>query len=102
MLEWLEVNNNANLLSKLLQLSLKDFSAAFRGLLYIKQKPIPVDRKLLFVAITESFGLKENHFEKIVKVRERKNKQEMNEIFLLYTDAIKSLIKIIDQQKENL
>jgi hypothetical protein len=101
MLEWLEVSNNTSLLSNLLKVSLKDFSAAFRGLLYIKQKPIPVDRKLLFVAITEFFGLKENYFEKTVKACECKNRLEMNAVFLSYTGAIKTLIKMIDQQKEN-
>lgn len=100
MQEWLDVNKNPKLFSELLRVSMKDFLAAFRGLLYMKLQPIPKDRISLLNAVIATYGLRENYFERVIAACRSRDLREMNKVFSDYSNAIKSLTFLIDQQKE--
>ena len=92
--------DNPRLLSRLLFLSMKDFTAAFRALLHIKNQPIPGGREPLFRAVTDAYNLKDRHFERVLAAYRSGSAREIRAIFPAYAGAIKELIDIIDQTGE--
>jgi hypothetical protein len=94
---WLESRKNPARLRRLLEISLKDFSPVFKGLLHLKKLPIPKDRKSLFAAVAKAYGIDDMSLEKALEAGRRGNKDEMGVAFPAYSNAIKSLSNKIDQ-----
>jgi hypothetical protein len=95
---WLETRKKYLQLSRLVDLSLKDFAATFRAMLYLKAQPIPRRRKELFGAVAAAYGLTGNPFEQVLEAFESDNSRRILTIFPVYSQAVHSLIQSIDQQ----
>ena len=78
---WLDTRKNDRRLKMLVELSIKDFTAIFRAMLFLKNEPVPKSIKALFSA-----------------ARTHDDPARMREVFPLYSQAIKELITCIDHQ----
>ncbi|HMD67569.1 MAG TPA: hypothetical protein VKF42_01735 [Chitinivibrionales bacterium] len=94
---WLASRRNPARLRRLMQISLKDFSPIFKGMLHVKSLPIPKDRKSLFAAVAKAYGIDDLSLEKALEAARRGGKDEMTGAFPAYANAIKSLANSIDQ-----
>jgi hypothetical protein len=102
--EWLDTRKNDRRLRTLAELSLKDFTAIFRAMLFLKNEPVPQSRKALFSAVTSLYTLADNPFERVMEALANGDRVQMRTVFPQYSQAINDLIKNIDQQtaKEHL
>lgn len=95
--EWPKAKKHPKLLSRLLQVSMGDFSAVFHALLHLKGVDVPKERKALFAAVTEAFGLDDNALERALEALHNKDKNAMVALFPAYSEAIKKLIITVDE-----
>jgi len=95
--EWPKAKKHPKLLSRLLQVSMGDFSAVFHALLYLKGVDVPKERKALFAAVTGAFGLDDNALEHALEALRNKDKNAMVAVFPAYSQAIKKLITTVDE-----
>lgn len=100
---WLESDNNASRLKRLLELSIKDFSPVFISMLHLKEVLIPRDRTSLFASVEAAFGVGDAALQKALAAAKNGGKSEVLSIFPLYSNAIKSLAFAVDNlsTKEN-
>ena len=96
--EWLHVNNNPARQLSLAQISLKDFAAIFRALLFLKGSPVPSNIIELLGAIEQAYSLVGKPLTQVQKTCLTNDKKQISAQFIQYTSAIKTIIDTIDQQ----
>jgi hypothetical protein len=96
--DFLDIGNNDRRLTTLFDLSLKDFSATFRAMLYLKKIPVPRSRNDLFSAVAGAYGLTDNPFAKIIQARDSGDSKPVRDLFPHYSQTVYRLIQAIDQQ----
>ena len=95
--EWPAVQKRPRLLSRLIQVSMSDFSVIFRVLLHLKLLPIPRDRRELFAATDAAFELDGKPLERTFEAFRGGDHRAMYNAFPDYSRAIRMLTKSIDQ-----
>lgn len=93
---WLDTRKNESRLRTLAELSLKDFAAIFRAMLFLKNVPIPKSRKELFSTVAGVYNLADNPFESITEAQASGDR--IRAAFPRYSQAINFLVSSIDQQ----
>jgi predicted nucleotidyltransferase len=96
--QWLNVKKKPRLIEDLIIVSLRDFTASFRALLYIKDREIPRDRMELFAAVGKEYDLENRPFARTLEALRSKDRKRMAAIFPEYAEAIRQLVEIIDKQ----
>jgi len=97
MQDWLAVKDHRKRLQELLQVSLGDFTAVFRGLLHVRRQPVPQDRIALWDAVSQVYELQVNPFNEVQTAALRGDKKKMREVFVEYVRAIEILSEKVDQ-----
>jgi hypothetical protein len=95
--EWPMAINDARHMDRLIHLSLKDFSVLFGALLHLKDIPMPAERRLVFGAVTEAYGLPDRPFESVLDAHRQGDKARLLSTFEAYAAAIQTLILAIDR-----
>jgi predicted nucleotidyltransferase len=94
--EWSLAKSDPRHLDRLLHLSLKDFSATFRAMLYLKGLPVPKDRNGLFAEIERSYGLGGRPLSAVFEAHRNSDRAAMLSAFEAYAMAIRDLSNTID------
>jgi len=87
---FLETAGEARLLKNVAVQSLGAFLAIFEALLYLKDLPLPEDRREIFRAVAESFDLDASLFEALLDIKEEKRKVSDGEMLRLFGDYLKA------------
>lgn len=95
--EWLNTGKKPKLVKMLMEISMRDFAAVFRALLFLKDAPIPKQRMELFSAVSKSYELEGEPFVRTLEACNAGDKAEMISVFPVYADAIRKLSEIIDK-----
>jgi len=91
-----ESGNKGRRLASLIELSLKDFGAVFRALLFMKDQTIEKDRKNIFSTMENVFALEGKPLTKAYEAVEAGDKHEIRAAFPGYAKAIQCIIEKID------
>ncbi|MBN1760622.1 MAG: nucleotidyltransferase domain-containing protein [Chitinispirillaceae bacterium] len=84
-------------MEQLIGISLKAFSPVFRGLLTLKEKPVPHKRDDLFDAVEMAYGLDGQPLQQVAAAAAGGSSgQELEKKYIAYAGAIKKLIDAIE------
>jgi hypothetical protein len=97
MREWASAHDDPRRLDQLMRLSLKDFSVSFRALLFLKEVPVPAERKELYAAVASAYGLAADSFEAAIDAHQANDRARMHTAFEPYALAIRSLTIAVDE-----
>jgi hypothetical protein len=94
---WLDAGKDPKSLARLFLVSLKDFAAVFRALLYLKDLPVPRQRESLFAAVAGAYELAGAPFERALDACRSGDKSRMRSVFPDYAQAVRNLSEAIDR-----
>lgn len=90
------IGNKSRRLRELMEVSLKDFGAVFRALLFLKEEKVERDRKRLWGLVEKAYGLDTEPFTGALRIIEVGKKQEVAAVFPGYVKGVQSIIAKID------
>ena len=93
--EFSSAHTHRKRLAGLIRISLKSFAPVFRGLLSLKEKPIPHRRDDLFDAVETGYGLEGQPLQQVAAAA-LQGSPELETKYVAYTRAIKKLIDAIE------
>jgi len=99
-MEWISVKNKPELVQNLVRVSLNDFAAVFRALLFLKGVEIPAKKADIFTETGKAYALEDRPFKRILEALGSNNRKEIVLAFPAYASAIVRLEEIIDQENE--
>ena len=80
--------------------SLTAFISIFRALLYLKDKPVPDERRNIISLISQEFGVDEQLFVRLLKIKEGTEKlssESLHALFEAYIGEVRKLAYTVDQ-----
>jgi predicted nucleotidyltransferase len=93
---WLEARESSRRLRELAGLSLRDFAALFRALLYLREMQVPSTRAGLFAAVETTCGLEGEPFSALLRALQDKDHRALTAAFGPYSQAVTRLAEIVD------
>jgi predicted nucleotidyltransferase len=96
---YIETNGRGNEVREIIGQSLQAFLAIFEGLLYLKEKEIPVSKTEIIHETCLAYELELGLFEKLLSIREegiKPSEEELKDIFRSYLKEIRKLSKNVD------
>ena len=94
--EYSSARVNRKRMQQLIGISLKAFSPVFRGLLTLKEKPVPHRRDDLFDAVEMAYGLEGQPLQQVAAAAGSSTGADLEEKYIAYAEAIKKLIDAIE------
>jgi predicted nucleotidyltransferase len=97
---FLETDGKGKAIKDVISQSLGAFAAISGALLYLKELEIPRGRRNKILAMAGAFKLDSSIFEKLLDIREEKEKpgrDEMKRLFQAYLGEIRKLAKLVDE-----
>jgi len=88
---FLETAGSARALKEVIRHSVEGFVSLFEGLLYLKGKPIPEEKRDVIRVTCEEFSLDAGVFEKVLDIKEERAKIKDGEITQLFKDYLKQV-----------
>jgi hypothetical protein len=83
-------------MQQLIGISLKAFSPVFRGLLTLKEKPVPHKRDDLLDAVEMAYGLEGQPLQQVAAAAGSSAGGDLEQKYIVYSEAIKKLIDAIE------
>ena len=98
--EFLGTRGEKRLMSALISRSIPAFASLFAAMLFLKGEEIPDQRGVVIAKAAQVFGFKQEVFDKLLEVRDKRvslSKEELSTLFDAYIWEIRKLADIVDK-----
>ncbi len=100
---YLESEGRGSALKEIAVRSIPAFLAIFEGLLHLKGKKVPLEKREVIRIGSDTFGLESNVFEKILAIREgqfKPDESSLQRLFKQYIGIVRTLALLVDRMEE--